>query len=95
MQTPALESGLLAGITRRLVLELAAAEGLICSEGRVTPEDLAAAREAFLTASTIEILPIAKVEGRPLGDPVPGALTRLLQRRYRERVREYCRQAPA
>lgn len=86
LRTPAADSGILVGITRELVLKLARAEGLPAEEGRVLPEDLLASREAFLTASTLEVLPIARVEGRTL-QACPGPVTRRLRERYHERVR--------
>lgn len=90
LRTPALESGLLAGITRALVLTLAEEEDIPTAECRITPDELLDAREAFLTASTIEIMPIGWVEDRPLADPIPGPVTRRLQECYRECVRDYC-----
>ncbi len=91
LRTPALASGLLPGITRALVLELAALEGLATAEVAIMPAELLAAREAFLTASTIEILPVAQVEERMFPAPLPGPRTLLLRERYRARVRDYCR----
>jgi len=85
LRTPALASGILPGITRALVLELARAEGLEPDEGPVLPAELLAAREGFLTASTLEVLPIAKVDGQPLGTGA-GPVARLLLARYRARV---------
>ncbi len=85
LRTPALASGILAGITRGLVLELARAEGLEVREGPLAPVALFEAHEAFLTASTLEIMPIASVDGRPLV-AAAGPLTRRLQARYRDRV---------
>lgn len=85
LRTPALDSGILAGITRGLVLELARAEGLDPREGPLAPAALFAAREAFLTASTLEVMPIASVDGRPL-PAAAGPVARRLHARYRERV---------
>lgn len=90
LHTPGEESGLLAGITRALVIEIARNEGLECIEGRLTREDLMAAREAFLTASTMELLPIRRVDGERIGPGGAGSMTTLLLERYRERVREDC-----
>ena len=85
LRTPPLGSGILPGITRALVLELAAAEGLDPDEGPVLPEALLAAREAFLTASTLEVLAISHVDGTPLA-AAAGPVTRRLLARYRERM---------
>lgn len=85
LRTPPLASGILAGITRGLVIALAGAAGQPVHEGPLLPAALFAAREAFLTASTLEIMPIASVDGRPL-PAAAGPLTRRLQADYRARV---------
>lgn len=85
LHTPALASGILAGITRGLVLRLAREIGLPAREDALPPSALLAASEAFLTASTIEVLPIASVDHRPL-PAAAGPVTRALQARYRECV---------
>jgi branched-subunit amino acid aminotransferase/4-amino-4-deoxychorismate lyase len=74
--TPPLESGCLAGITRAHVLELGAVERML------TPADLEAAEEAFLTSSTREIQPLVAVDGRPVGSGEPGPVTRRLAVEY-------------
>jgi len=85
LRTPALDSGILAGITRGLVLELAREEGLDPQEGPLAPAALLSAREAFLTASTLEVMPIASVDGKALA-AAAGPVTRRLLDRYRARV---------
>ena len=88
--TPSPDCGLLLGITREHVMRLARDDGIEVLETRLLPEDLMSAREAFLTASTLEIMPIARVGGHPIGDGRPGPVTRRLQEAYRREVREYC-----
>lgn len=66
--TPPLSSGCLGGITRELLLEWAAAEGLPVVEDVVTPADLARAPEVLLTSSTRDVQHVARVDGRA----VPG-----------------------
>lgn len=85
--TPAVESGALPGITRQTVLELAAAAGLEAVEAEVEPSALADAAEAFLTNSVMEVMPLTRLDGRPLGSGRPGPVTKRLQRLYREAVR--------
>lgn len=75
--TPPLSAGCLAGVTRALVLELCAAEGLPAEEADHPPEALGASDEAFLTSSTREVQPIARVDGVPL-PAGPGPFTRRL-----------------
>jgi branched-chain amino acid aminotransferase len=88
LRTPALASGLLPGITRALVLDLARLAGVPVSEIAVSREDCLRAEEIFLTASTIEILPVAVIDHQELPRPVPGEITRLLQVSYRRHVEE-------
>jgi branched-chain amino acid aminotransferase len=80
--TPSLHSGTLAGITREAVIEVARAENLEVAEKEVSPEELAAADEAFLTSSLIELLPLVEVEGKPIGAGRPGPLTQRLSEAY-------------
>jgi branched-chain amino acid aminotransferase len=84
--TPPLSAGLLPGITREFVLELAADAGLCASETRLTPEDLVSAQEAFLTGTTREVTPIVAVDDRPIGTGRPGPITQKLLALFRQRV---------
>ena len=88
--TPSPECGLLLGITREHVMLLARGQGLEVLEARVMPEDLLAAREAFITASTLEIMPVARVGEHKIGEGRPGPVTRRLREAYRLEVCEYC-----
>ena len=82
--TPRLESGLLPGITREFVFELARDVGIAVREEVLHDEDLFAADEAFLTSTTRELLPIVAVDERAIGDGKPGPVTCNLLRRFRE-----------
>lgn len=79
--TPKLESGILAGITRGVVLELARRLGFRILEGLFRRQSLLRADEVFLTASTIEILPVSRLDGRRFPERRP--YTRALQEAYR------------
>ena len=67
--TPSLASGCRAGVTRELVLEVAARAGLTAREESVELAALLDADEAFFTSSRVECLPIASVDGRAIGGP--------------------------
>jgi branched-subunit amino acid aminotransferase/4-amino-4-deoxychorismate lyase len=87
LTTAPLHDGCLPGVTRSAVLRLAAQAAL---EVRVRPlpvRELHAADEMFLTASTLEVMPLVRLDGRPVGDGRPGPVTRLLQERYARFVR--------
>jgi branched-chain amino acid aminotransferase len=66
VRTPPADAGCLLGVTRALVLELCAENGMPAEEAALGPEALADAEEAFLTSSTREVQPIARVDGRAL-----------------------------
>ena len=84
--TPPLSAGLLPGITREFVMELAKDASVATAETRLTPADLDSAHEAFLTGTTREITPVVSVDGRPIGSGRPGALTERLLASFRDRV---------
>ncbi|MBI4514215.1 MAG: aminotransferase class IV [Deltaproteobacteria bacterium] len=86
--TPPLTGGpeVLPGVTRRLVVQLAASAKIAMEERALSVKDLAAADEAFCTSSVIEIVPIIRAGERQVGSGRPGALTRRLQRLYAEIV---------
>jgi 4-amino-4-deoxychorismate lyase len=79
LYTPSLELGILAGVTRAALLELACPTGYRVVEGVFTKEDLGGAEEAFLTSSTREVMPVVTVDGRPVGDGSPGVAAAALQ----------------
>ena len=78
LTTPSVESGALPGVTRRCLLELAAARGLTVCEAPVLPEDLWAADEAFLTNTVVGVASLISLEGRSIGTGRVGEMTRLL-----------------
>lgn len=67
IRTAALEGGVLEGVTRRIVLHLAEAEGYKTEEGLWGPEDLLDADEAFASMTSVGIVPIRSLDGRPFG----------------------------
>lgn len=84
--TPPLESGVLAGITRAFVLELATEIGFDVRFRSFTPAQIRAADEVFLTSSIRELLPVVRIDGESIGDGKPGRLTRQLHAAFREKV---------
>jgi branched-chain amino acid aminotransferase len=84
--TPSVASGILPGITREVVLELARGLGVEAVEGEIPEADLFQAEEAFLTTSVREIMPLASVNGKPIGSGRPGPVTRRLMAAYKELV---------
>ena len=84
--TPSLESGILPGVTREAVLELAHELGIEAMEGDIPPSDLVRADEVFITTSVREIVPVVTVDGRPVGLGKPGEVTKRLMTAYKELV---------
>jgi branched-chain amino acid aminotransferase len=82
LRTPALECGVLAGVTRQVVRELAAPCGLQWEEAWLRPDDVLSADEAFLTNSVLGIVPLTRVDGVVIGDGLPGPATARLRQGY-------------
>ena len=76
LATPALDCAILPGTTRSWLLGWAERVGLRPTEGWLTPRDLAAADEAFLSSSVAGILPVTRFDGRDIGTGRPGPWTR-------------------
>ena len=91
VMTPPLTAGLLPGITREYVMEVAASLGVPAREQRLTPDDLRTADEAFITGTTREVTPVVKVDALTIGDGRPGPISRQLLERFRATVYETLR----
>ena len=86
--TPPPIAGILVGITRNAVLELAAREGVPAEEHLFTLHTLYNADECFLTGTGAEVVPVVRVDGRPIGGGVPGQITLRLMKAFRELVQQ-------
>ena len=87
IHTPALEVGILDGVTRGKVLALARTNSIMCHEvSFMSPDELRQSDEIFLTSSVRSVLPVTRVDGQVLGDGEPGAVTRRLMVLYRQLV---------
>jgi branched-chain amino acid aminotransferase len=83
--TPPLH-GILPGVTRHVVTTLARQAGVPVVERRLTRRELLRADEVLLTASTIEVVPVVRIEATRVGSGKPGPVTRTLQEQYRRHV---------
>ena len=81
--TPPLESGLLPGLTREYLFEVAAEIGVPVREAVLVDKDLFSADEAFLTSTTRELVPIVAVDDRAIGSGRPGPITQALLEAFR------------
>jgi len=78
LHTPALECGILDGITRHIILTLANESGVPVEEGQYGVDLLRQADECFLTNTSMEVMPVTTLDERPIGSGQPGPLTRTL-----------------
>ena len=85
--TPPLSAGALEGITQDSVITIARDLGYEIEYGHILRSDLYTAEEAFLTGTAAEVVPIASVDDRQLGDGKPGSITRKIQETYHAAVR--------
>lgn len=85
--TPPTSSGILIGITRNVVMELAIEMGIQVKEVLMTRYDLYIADECFLTGTAAEIIPVVKIDGRTIGAGKPGKVTLGLLQKYRDLTR--------
>ena len=74
--------GILMGITRQTVFEIAAENGIAAREALLTAYDLYAADEVFLTSTAGGIMPLVEIDGRPIGDGKPGAVSQRIHGLY-------------
>lgn len=78
---------ILPSITREVVLEICRAEGIVARETPVHYHQLPKAREIFIVGTTVEILPVVRLDGQVVGDGKPGPIARRLLERFREKTR--------
>ena len=89
LRTHPLAPGILGGVTRAVVLELARALELAVAERAFARAELDRAREAFVTSTTSLVLPVTRIDGRDVGEGRPGPVTRALMAAYDRHVRGF------
>lgn len=87
LHTPSIDSGILEGITREAVIELARQAGITVVERVMDRHDIYTADECFLTGTAAEVIAVVECDGRPIGTGKPGPITRELLRRFHLHVR--------
>jgi len=83
LQTPSSDAGILPGITRAVVMRLAAERGIDVQEKQLLRYDLYVADECFLTGTAAEVVPITQIDGRQIGDGTPGPITQQLMEDFK------------
>jgi len=84
--TPATDAGILEGITRQAVIDLAQEAGMEVREPTIKLDDVYQADECFLTGSAAEVVPVVQVDDCQIGTGMPGPVTCDLMKRFRELV---------
>ncbi len=87
VRTPTVTDGILEGITRDVIIKLCAKLRIPCVEKTLSRHDLYVAEECFLTGSAAEVVPVTKIDGRPIGNGQVGTLTRTLMDAFHRHVR--------
>ena len=88
--TPSVESGLLPGVTREAVIEIAGKIGIKTIEKNLAASELTSAQEAFKTSSITGIIPINQIDGKKIGNGKIGKTTRKLQKEYDKLIEKEC-----
>nr|WP_315989547.1 aminotransferase class IV [Desulforamulus aquiferis] len=84
IKTPGPREGLLSGITRQLIIDLAQDNLLPCVETKIYPGELIGGEELFITNSLMGVMPVTKFAGTPIGKGVPGRVTSSIRKIYQE-----------
>lgn len=87
LRTPPADAGILEGITRNAVMDLARAAKIPVQEVAMTRHDVYTSDECFLTGSAAEVIPVTKVDARPIGTGKPGPITKQIREAFQKLVR--------
>jgi D-alanine transaminase len=90
IKTHPADNHILNGITRQKVLEICEKEQIAFEERAYTLEELNAADEVFSSGTTVEVMPIVGIEGKPVGNGEPGPVTRSLQELFKAEIERQC-----
>ena len=88
LHTPPIDAGILEGITRNAVIDLAQEAGIQVHERAMDRHDIYTAEECFLTGTAAEVIPVVECDGRPIGTGKPGPITLELHERFHHLVRK-------
>jgi D-alanine transaminase len=84
------DNHILNGISRQKVLEICRNEGIPFEERAYTLEELSSADEVFSSGTTVEVMPVVEVAGKPVGNGQPGSVTRKLQTLFKAEIERQC-----
>ncbi|MDX1581222.1 MAG: aminotransferase class IV, partial [Alphaproteobacteria bacterium] len=89
LRTRPLSRDILAGITRETLIRLAREAGVEVKEEPFTLAEAQKAREAFTTSTTVGVMPVVEIDGRPIANGAPGSISGKLLRLYREHLARF------
>lgn len=89
IRTTPVYAGLLEGVTRNYVIRLADERGIPIEEIPLTRHDIYNSEEAFLTNTSMGVMPVRKVDGRDIGTDTPGKTTKCLMKRLEEEIQAW------
>jgi branched-chain amino acid aminotransferase len=89
LKTPPLTDGLLEGVTRAVIIDVARAAGIRCEQASLRVDDLKQADECFLTGTGAELIPVREIDGQPLA-PAPRPLLPTIAQGFRDSIAQYC-----
>ncbi|MCX5678840.1 MAG: aminodeoxychorismate lyase [Candidatus Omnitrophica bacterium] len=85
--TPLITDGALPGVTRAVIIKIAKKLGFRVIEKSLSPKELMNSDEIFLTNSLAEVLPVTKIDRKPIGAGIPGHVTNLLRISYQNQIK--------
>ena len=88
LYTPPVGAGILKGITREAIIEIAEGIAVTVRQESLTRQDVYDAQECFLTGSAAEIVPVVQVDDCTIGDGKPGSVTRKLSKKFHQMTRQ-------
>jgi len=92
--TPPLDQRILPGITRQVIMDIAATQGIACQQREIPVDWLETAQEVWLTSSTREIVPVIQLNGHPVGMGRPGPLWQRMMELYQDYKTKHCPSLP-
>jgi branched-chain amino acid aminotransferase len=87
VQTPTTSDGILEGVTRQVMIEFCGKLSIPCVEKSLQRHDIYVADECFLTGTGAEVVPVTRIDGRPIGTGAPGPIARRLMEAFHAHVR--------
>lgn len=94
LQTHPVNNFILKGVTREKIINLAQKSNFNFSDESFTIEELIDADEVFITSTTLEVVPVIKVNNSAIGDGTPGRFTRILQELFNKYIQEFSQTIP-